>query len=102
MAGSAGLRSGLHQRQMTMIAIGGVIGAGLFVGSGKAIGSAGPGVLLAYLGVGMAFDSDSRRSLALTLLVTAVAGLAGIAWQRAHRSRSAVLADVVTPTGESQ
>lgn len=52
MAGSGGLRGGLRQRQMTMIAIGGVIGAGLFVGSGKAIGSAGPGVLLAYIGVG--------------------------------------------------
>ena len=50
--GSGGLRSGLRQRQMSMIAIGGVIGAGLFVGSGKAIGSAGPGVLLAYVGVG--------------------------------------------------
>lgn len=53
MAGPDGLRSGLRQRQMTMIAIGGVIGAGLFVGSGKAIGSAGPGVLLAYVGVGV-------------------------------------------------
>lgn len=52
-SGSDGLRSGLHQRQMTMIAIGGVIGAGLFVGSGKAINSAGPGVLLAYVGVGL-------------------------------------------------
>ncbi|MDA3631080.1 amino acid permease [Saccharopolyspora oryzae] len=50
--GTSGLKSGLGNRQMTMIAIGGVIGAGLFVGSGKAISTAGPGVLLAYIGVG--------------------------------------------------
>ncbi|GAA1560968.1 amino acid permease [Kribbella hippodromi] len=50
---STPLRSALGNRQMTMIAIGGVIGADLFVGSGKAIGSAGPGVLIAYLGVGL-------------------------------------------------
>ncbi|MGH3435168.1 MAG: amino acid permease [Sciscionella sp.] len=51
-SGRTGLKSGLGSRQMTMIAIGGVIGAGLFVGSGTAISAAGPGVLLAYLGVG--------------------------------------------------
>jgi gamma-aminobutyrate permease len=36
-----------------MIAIAGVIGAGLFVGSGAAIGQAGPGVLLSYAAAGL-------------------------------------------------
>lgn len=42
------LSSGLKNRHVTMISIAGVIGAGLFVGSGTAINKAGPGVLLAY------------------------------------------------------
>jgi GABA permease len=36
-----------------MIAIAGVIGAGLFVGSGAAIQEAGPGILLAYMAAGL-------------------------------------------------
>lgn len=36
-----------------MIAIGGVIGAGLFVGSGSGIAAAGPGILLSYALVGL-------------------------------------------------
>jgi L-asparagine transporter-like permease len=43
-----GLRRTLSARRMTMIAIGGAIGTGLFLGSGFAIGLAGPGVLLSY------------------------------------------------------
>lgn len=43
------LSNGLSSRQITMISIGGVIGAGLFVGSSNAIMTAGPAVLLAYL-----------------------------------------------------
>ncbi|HYP46134.1 MAG TPA: amino acid permease [Propionibacteriaceae bacterium] len=42
------LKKGLKQRHLTMIAMGGVIGAGLFVGSGKVIGKAGPGAFLTY------------------------------------------------------
>jgi len=33
---------------MTMIAVGGAIGTGLFLGSGFAISLAGPGVLISY------------------------------------------------------
>ncbi|WP_282794737.1 amino acid permease [Streptomyces sp. CC224B] len=42
------LGHGLKQRHLSMIALGGVIGAGLFVGSGKAIAAAGPSIILAY------------------------------------------------------
>jgi GABA permease len=38
----------LRPRHVTMIALGGIIGAGIFVGSSAAIGIAGPGVLLSY------------------------------------------------------
>lgn len=44
-----GLRRALTDRQLTMIAIGGAIGTGLFMGSGIAIGYAGPGVLISYV-----------------------------------------------------
>src|SRR6202043_1905530 len=43
-----GLRHSLSARRLTMIAIGGAIGTGLFLGSGFAISLAGPGVLVSY------------------------------------------------------
>jgi L-asparagine transporter-like permease len=43
-----GLRRTLSARRMTMIAIGGAIGTGLFLGSGFAISLAGPAVLLSF------------------------------------------------------
>ena len=43
-----GLRRGLSTGQLSMIAIGGAIGTGLFLGSGTAITFAGPSVLLSY------------------------------------------------------
>jgi GABA permease len=42
------LKKGLKQRHLAMIAIGGVIGAGLFVGSGAIIGEVGPAAFLTY------------------------------------------------------
>jgi GABA permease len=39
----------LQPRHVAMISIGGIIGAGLFVGSSAAIASAGPGIVLSYL-----------------------------------------------------
>ncbi|GAC1326766.1 MAG: GABA permease [Collimonas sp.] len=48
-----GLQHSLKQRHMTMIAIGGVIGAGLFVGSGVVAKAAGPAVILSFLITGI-------------------------------------------------
>ncbi|MFD5737118.1 amino acid permease [Streptomyces sioyaensis] len=42
------LSNGLKQRHLSMIALGGVIGAGLFVGSREGIAAAGPSIVLAY------------------------------------------------------
>lgn len=50
--GGGGLHAGLKNRHLSMIAIGGVIGAGLFVGSSTGIATAGPGILLSYALVG--------------------------------------------------
>jgi GABA permease len=47
--GESELKCGLKQRHMTMIALGGVIGAGLFVGSGVVIQQTGPAAVLSFL-----------------------------------------------------
>ncbi|MFE7325536.1 amino acid permease [Streptomyces sp. NPDC057565] len=43
------LAHGLKQRHLTMLGLGGVIGAGLFVGSGAGIAVAGPAIVVSYL-----------------------------------------------------
>ncbi len=48
MSATPELKKALSQRQLTMIAIGGVIGAGLFVGSGVVIKDTGPGTFITY------------------------------------------------------
>jgi GABA permease len=52
-APSSGLRHSLRQRHMTMIALGGVIGAGLFVGSGVVIKAAGPAAVFSFVITGL-------------------------------------------------
>lgn len=47
--GSNQLHKGLSRAQISMMGLGGAIGAGLFVGSGQAISIAGPAVLISYL-----------------------------------------------------
>ncbi|MET9778460.1 amino acid permease [Streptomyces sp. NPDC006367] len=46
--GGEGYQRGLGARQIQMIAIGGAIGTGLFLGAGKGISKAGPSLILAY------------------------------------------------------
>jgi amino acid transporter, AAT family len=48
----AGLKRNLTPRQLSMIAIGGAIGTGLFLGSAISVKLAGPGVILSYAGGG--------------------------------------------------
>jgi GABA permease len=48
-----GLERSLAPRHVMMISMGGIIGAGLFVGSSAAIAAAGPAVILSYLLAGL-------------------------------------------------
>ena len=50
---AANLRHSLQERHMTMIALGGVIGAGLFVGSGVVIKAAGPAAVVSFAITGL-------------------------------------------------
>lgn len=66
----------LSQRQLTMMAIGGAIGVGLFLGSTVTIRLAGPGVILSYLlGAGIALIM--AYALAEMAVVHPVAGAFG-------------------------
>ncbi|GAA0522166.1 D-serine/D-alanine/glycine transporter [Tatumella terrea] len=50
--GSHKLRRNLHNRHIQLIAIGGAIGTGLFMGSGKTISLAGPSIIFVYMLIG--------------------------------------------------
>lgn len=72
-----GLHRRLSQRQITMMAIGGAIGVGLFLGSGVTIRLAGPAVIVSYLlGAGIALIMS--YALAEMAVVHPVAGAFGV------------------------
>ncbi len=49
---NATLQRGLTNRHIQLIAIGGAIGTGLFMGSGKTISLAGPSIIFVYMIIG--------------------------------------------------
>jgi amino acid transporter, AAT family len=71
------LRRSLSQGQLTMIAIGGAIGVGLFLGSGVTIQLAGPGVIISYL-LGAAIAAVVSYCLAEMAVVHPFSGSFGI------------------------
>src|SRR5580692_11596986 len=71
------LKRKLTQRQLTMLAIGGAIGVGLFLGSSVTIRLAGPGVIVTYL-IGALIAMIVAYSLAEMAVVQPVAGSFGV------------------------
>src|SRR4029079_18393733 len=67
------LTRGLKSRHVELIAIGGAIGVGLFLGSAKAIQNAGPGLILGYA-IGGLVIFFIMRALGELLLYRPVAG----------------------------
>ena len=61
------LNRSLQERHIQLIALGGAIGVGLFLGSASAIEKAGPGVVLAYIIAGIAIFFVMRALGELTV-----------------------------------
>lgn len=72
-----GLHRSLTSRQLSMIAIGGAIGVGLFLGSTVTIGQAGPAVIISYL-IGAAIALVVAYALAEMAVVHPLAGSFGV------------------------
>src|ERR1700752_1093480 len=77
VAREAGLRRDLSPRQLSMIALGGAIGTGLFLGSAISVRLAGPAVILSYL-VGAAIAVAVGWALAEMAVAHPVAGSFGV------------------------
>jgi len=71
LSGGTELSRSLRSRHVSMIAIGGIIGAGLFVGSSTAIKTAGPAAIaaMAAIMVCMGLTPDLASQLWMSLLV---------------------------------
>jgi len=78
---SRNLQRRLTERQLSMIAIGGAIGVGLFLGSNVTIHLAGPGVIFTYV-LGAVLALIMAYSLAEMAVVHPVAGAFGIYAER--------------------
>src|SRR5271170_1603080 len=94
---SSGLRHSLKQRHMSMIALGGVIGAGLFVGSGVVIRSAGPAAVLSFVITGLLVVLVMRMLGEMAVAMPAVGSFyeyARLAWS--DRPRIGELAGFLT------
>ena len=61
-----GTRRELTNFNVQMIALGGAIGTGLFLGAGQTIHRTGPSILLVYLVVGLFFSVMMRASILLS------------------------------------
>lgn len=72
-----GLQRRLSQRQLSMLAIGGAIGVGLFLGSSVTIRLAGPAVIVSYF-LGAAIAMIVAYALAEMAVVHPVAGAFGV------------------------
>jgi amino acid transporter, AAT family len=71
------LKRKLTQRQLSMLAIGGAIGVGLFLGSSVTVRLAGPGVIVTYF-IGAVIAMIVAYSLAEMAVVQPVAGSFGV------------------------
>jgi len=80
-APSQALQRRLSERQLSMIAIGGAIGVGLFLGSNVTVNLAGPSVILTYI-LGAVLALIMAYSLAEMAVVHPVAGSFGIYAER--------------------
>lgn len=72
------LQKKMHSRHITMLALGGAIGAGLFKGSSEAISLAGPAVILAFLFGGLVLFVVMHGMGQLVLQTKKRSGLSGL------------------------
>jgi L-asparagine transporter-like permease len=77
MSPDEGLHRSLSARQLSMMAIGGAIGVGLFLGSTVTIGQAGPAVVVSYL-IGAAISLIVAYALAEMAVVHPLAASFGV------------------------